>query len=80
MTEVAKEKEETGALDESAESIKAKKWDEALEKPALDYSGKATQKKLPPKLVTETKVKTFKFFLMFPKKVNLTPALRVLRR
>jgi len=37
MTEVAKDKEVEPA-DESQESIKAKKWDEALEKPALDYS------------------------------------------
>ncbi|XP_023344300.1 protein flightless-1 isoform X2 [Eurytemora carolleeae] len=37
MTDVALERE-AGVLDESAESIKAKKWDEALEKPALDYS------------------------------------------
>merc|ERR1719414_2357403 len=37
MTDVAKDRE-VGLVDEGAESIKAKRWDEALEKPALDYS------------------------------------------
>ena len=37
MTDVATNREE-GLVDQEAESIKAKRWDEALEKPALDYS------------------------------------------
>jgi len=37
MTDVAKDRE-VGLVDEAAESIKAKRWDEVLEKPALDYS------------------------------------------
>ena len=36
MTDVAKDRDEH--VVESTESIKAKRWDEALEKPALDYS------------------------------------------
>jgi len=36
MTDVAKDRDEM--VVEGAESIKAKRWDEALEKPALDYS------------------------------------------
>ena len=36
MTDVAKDRDEL--VVEGAESIKAKRWDEALEKPALDYS------------------------------------------
>ena len=37
MTDVAKDRE-VGLVDQGAESIKAKRWDEVLEKPALDYS------------------------------------------
>ena len=37
MKDVAKDKE-AKQMEAEAESIKAKRWDEALEKPPLDYS------------------------------------------
>ena len=37
MKDIAKDKE-TKQMEAEAESIKAKRWDEALEKPPLDYS------------------------------------------
>ena len=37
MTDIAADKE-MGQQENGNESIKAKKWDEALEKPTLDYS------------------------------------------
>jgi len=38
MQEVAKEKLQAASKDDKAEPVKAKRWDEALERPNLDYS------------------------------------------